>query len=231
MNYLLGLLLALLPLSILAQVPQQFELVYRFTFNGHYVGNVTDRFQRTSGQQYQLTSIAKPEGNLAFLLPTLSLTSKGAFKSQQLVPSSYRQVRSNAPQKAAQANLDWSSNLLTHHYKGKTEQESLPPGTQDALSQLYVFSIMEELPVKIEMPVTNGRQLLTYRYEKYPAQPITTPLGSYETVEYRRIAKPGENAISVWVAPALHHLPLRIRVQEDSGIFEQQLIRMNYRAT
>jgi hypothetical protein len=231
MNYFLGLLLALLPISILAQVPQQFEIVYRFTFNGQYMGKVTDRFQRLNGQQYELTSEAKPDGSLAFLLPTLSLTSKGALNSQQFVPRLYRQVRSNAPDKAAQAELDWSKGLLTHLYKGKSEQEALPPGTQDALSQLYVFSLMDSLPGKLEIPVTNGRKLLNYHYEKFPAPPIVTPLGSFEVVEYRRIAGPGENAISVWVAPALNRLPLRIRVQEDSGVFEQELIQMNYRAT
>lgn len=231
MNYLTGLLLALLPLGAIAQVPQQFELVYRFTFNGQYVGNVTDQFQRLNDRQYQLTSIAKPEGHLALLLPTLTLTSKGAYKSRQLIPTSYRQARSNAPKKAALASLDWSKKLLTHQYKGRAEQESLPPGTQDALSQLYVLSIMENLPGKFELPVTNGRRLLIYRYEKLPAEPIVTPLGSFETFEYRRIAEPDENAISVWVAPALHRLPLRIRVREESGTFEQQLIKLNYHAT
>lgn len=230
MNYLLGFLLAVLPVSVLAQAPQQFELVYRFTFNGHYLGKVTDRFQRANGQ-YQLTSEARPEGNLALLLPKLFLSSEGEFKSQRFIPKQYRQVRSNAPDKAALAEFDWARGMLTHVYKGKSEQADLPAGTLDALSQLYLFTLLEELPGKLEIPVTNGRQLLTYRYEKHPGQAIMTPLGSFETVEYRRIVEPGENAISVWVAPALHHLPLRIRVQEDSGIFEQQLIRMNYRAT
>jgi hypothetical protein len=59
---------------------------------------------------------------------------------------------------------------------------------------------------------------------------VTTPQGTFETVEYRRIVDPGENQISVWIAPALHYLPVRIRVQEDSGIFEQQLIKLDYRA-
>lgn len=231
MKYLSGLLLVLLPLGSNAQVPQQFELEYRFTFNGQYLGKVTDRFQRLNSQQYQLTSVAKPEGGLALLLPTLTLTSKGSFKPQQLIPSSYRQVRSNAPKKAAQANLDWTRKTLSHQYKGKTEQEALPPGTQDALSQLYVFSVMEELPGKFEIPVTNGRRLLTYRYEKLPSEPVITPMGSYETFEYRRIAGPDENAISVWVAPALHHLPVRIRVKEESGTFEQELVKFNYRST
>jgi hypothetical protein len=231
MKFLSSLFFSLLPLHVLAQVPQQFELVYSFTFNGQYLGNVTDRFQRLNNQQYQLTSIAKPEGGLALLLPTLTLTSKGTFKPNQLLPASYRQVRSSAPEKAAQASLNWTKKLLTHQYKGKTEQETLPPGTQDALSQLYVFSFMEELPGRVEIPVTNGRRLLTYQYEKLPAEPIVTPMGSYETFEYRRIARPDENAISVWVAPALHHLPVRIRVKEESGTFEQQLIKLNYRAT
>lgn len=231
MKYVLGLLLALVSLGVSAQVPQRFELVYRFTLNGQFLGNVTDRFQRREGRQYQLTSVAKPEGHLALLLPTLTLTSQGTYKPQQLIPKFYRQVRSNAPAKAAQAEFDWSKGLLMHHYKGRTAETPLPSGTQDALSQLYVFAMMQALPDKLDMPVTNGRKLMTYRYEKRPGPRIETPLGSFDTVEYRRIAEAGENLISVWVAPALHHLPVRIRVKEDTGVFEQELIKLDYQAT
>lgn len=226
----LGLLLACLPLAAVAQVPHEFELVYRFTFNGYDVGTVTDRFQRADSTHYQLTSVAKPDPSLAFLLPTLTLTSRGRFTGSQLLPLFYHQARSNAPEKAVVAELDWTRGTLTHQSKGRSEQAALPPGTQDALTQIYVFAMMEALPGQFEMPVTNGRRLLTYRYEKRPGPPVTTPQGTFETVEYRRIVDPGENQISVWIAPALHYLPVRIRVQEDSGIFEQQLIKLDYRA-
>jgi hypothetical protein len=84
--------------------------------------------------------------------------------------------------------------------------------------------------VRLEFPVSNGRKLVNYRYEKIPAGRMDTPLGSFEVVEYRRItSEAGENQISVWIAPALHFLPLRIRVQEAAGIFEQQLIRLDYK--
>lgn len=230
MKTIVALLLALVSVSVPAQGPQQFELVYRFTFNGQYVGNVTDRFKR-EGSRYRLSSIAKPDDKLSLLLPVLTLTSEGAIQSSSFVPHRYKQVRSNAPDKAVMSEFNWTSNQLTHHYKGKTVQAALPKGTQDALTQLYAFTLAGKIPPQLEFAVSNGRKLINYRYEKLPGGRITTPMGAFEVIEYRRIAQPDENAISVWIAPALHHLPLRIRVREESGLFEQQLIRLNYKAT
>lgn len=217
-----------------AQAPslKQFELIYRFTLNGQYLGKVTDTFRR-EGAQYQLTSIAKPEGNLAMLLPTLTLTSEGELRqgesqSRRFAPRRFSQSRSNAPEKTATAEFDWKQGVLTHQYKGKNQQMPLPTRTLDALSQLYSFTQMDKLPDQIELPVSNGRKLMTYRYEKQPVERIEAALGSFEAIEYRRIASPDENAISVWIAPALNHLPLRIRVREDTGVFEQQLVEINF---
>lgn len=230
MKVIIALILALVAPSISAKTPQQFELVYRFTFNGHYVGEVTDRFKR-DGSRYNLTSSAKSKGNLALLLPLLTLTSEGEIKGQEFTPIRYQQVRSNAPNKPTIAQFDWNNGVLIHQYKDKIEQVVLEKGTLDSLTQLYAFTFMAELPRTIEFPVSNGRKIIIYRYEKQPVERINTPIGSYEAVEYRRIADPDENAISVWIAPGLNNLPLRIRVREDAGTFEQQLIRLNYRST
>jgi hypothetical protein len=227
MNRFILLLLALFSAPIMAQGPQQFELVYSFTFNGQYVGEVTDRFKR-EGTRYQLTSEAKPAGNLALLLPMLTLSSEGEIRSKGFVPYRYLQTRSNAPDKFAVAEFDWRTGMLTQQYKGKTHQLPLPDRALDALTQLYSVTLAGDLPQHLEFPVTNGRKLITYRYEKQPAERLETALGSFDAVEYRRVAEPGENAISVWIAPAMHFLPLRIRVQEETGTFEQQLIRQNY---
>lgn len=225
-----ALLLALFATSVPAQGPQQFELVYRFTFNGQHVGNVIDRLQR-DGNRYRLSSTATPDRELAMLLPTLTLTSEGLIQAGNFVPFRYQQVRSNAPEKTAISEFNWPSKQLTHRYKGKTVQSPLPKGTLDALTQLYAFTLAGKLPPQLEFAVSNGRKLIDYRYEKLPGGRIATPLGTFEVTEYRRIAQPDENAISVWIAPALHHLPLRIRVREESGLFEQQLVRLNYKAT
>ncbi len=230
MKAFIALVLVLIAPPILAKSPQQFELVYRFTFNGHYVGEVTDRFKR-EGSHYQLTSSAKPKGNLALLLPLLTLSSEGEVQAQGFAPIRYQQANSYAPNKPTIARFDWPKGVLTHEYKGRTVQTELPKGTLDSLTQLYTFTLMGTLPQTIEFPVSNGRKLITYHYEKQPAERITTPMGSFEVMEFRRIADPDENAISVWIAPGLNNLPVRIKVREDAGTFEQQLIRINYRST
>jgi hypothetical protein len=231
MKYLAALLLALVSASVFAQGPQQFELIYRFTFNGQYVGNVTDRFQR-EGSQYRLTSEARPDGALALLLPMLTLTSEGDLRGERFMPRRYQQMRSNASGKVATADFDWQRRVLVHQYKDRSQQLDLPDGTQDALTQLYAFTLAGNLPMQLEFAVSNGRKLISYRYEKLPGGRMDTPLGSFETVEYRRtVEAPDDNAISVWIAPALHHLPVRIRVREETRVFEQQLLRLNYKAT
>lgn len=230
MKYLFALLFTALSLSARAEAPRQFELVYSFFFNGQYVGNVIDSFKR-EGTRYELKSEARPDRTLAMLLPMLTLTSEGEIKSQRFVPSRYLQVRSNAPDKFALAEFDWWRGTLTQQYKGRTHQMPLPEGALDSLTQLYIVTLAGKLPDSMEFPVSNGRKLIHYRYEKLPGGRIDTPLGSFETVEFRRIAGPDENAISVWIAPGLHYLPLRIRVREDAGVFEQQLVKLNFRET
>lgn len=229
MRIALALLLALVSMAVRAESPQQFELVYRFMFNGQSVGSVTDHFKRTDNR-YTLTSVARPDDKLSLLLPMLTLSSEGSIESGTFVPQHYRQVRSNAPEKAATSEFNWANSQLTHHYKDKTEQIDLPKGTQDALTQLYAFTLAGAAPPRLEFSVSNGRKLISYRYEKLPGGRIDTPAGSFDTIEYRRIAQPDENAISVWIAPDLHYLPLRILVREESGVFEQQLVRLNYKA-
>jgi hypothetical protein len=229
MRAIVALLLAIVSMAVPAESPQQFELTYRFTFNGQYVGNVTDRFKRV-GNRYNLSSVARPDNKLSLLLPVLTLTSEGVVQSGSFVPSRYRQVRSNAPEKAVASEFNWAGKQLIHHYKGKTEQIALPAGTQDALTQLYAFTLAGQAPPRLAFDVSNGRKLISYRYEKLPGGRINTPMGAFDVIEYRRIAQPDENAISVWIAPGLHYLPLRIVVREESGLFEQQLIRLNYKA-
>lgn len=216
-------------LAASAQTPslKQFELVYRFTLNGQYLGKVTDTFKR-EGTHYQLTSVARPEGKLAMLLPTLTLTSQGELRARQFIPRRYSQTRSNAVEKTAVAEFDWAQNTLTHTYKGNSQSMPLPAQTLDTLSQLYSFTQLDKLPDQLELPITNGRKLMHYRYQKQSPERIEAALGSFEAIEYRRIANADENAISVWIAPALNHLPLRIRVREESGVFEQQLVEINF---
>ena len=74
--------------------------------------------------------------------------------------------------------------------------------------------------------MVSGRDLNDYRYARTDGGAIQTPLGSLATQRYERIGQtPDQKAISVWVAPAYHNLPVQIGVSEDGVIVEQRLVR------
>lgn len=207
--------------------PQQMNLVYDLYRNGLKLGQVTDILTR-SGSRYTLTSETRASGPLKMLWPgTIHLESAGMVTPQGLRPTQFQHARSDAPHKLATARLDWKQRSITYQYKGRSWQvNGLQNGAQDQLSQLYQFMFVPILPADVSLQVISGRDLNDYRYARSNGGAIQTPLGALSTQQYRRIApKPGQKAITVWVAPAHSNLPVQIRVSEDGVTLEQRLVR------
>jgi hypothetical protein len=200
-----------------------FTAVYSLARNGIEMGQVTDIFGR-AGERYSLVSESRATGPLKFILSgTNRLESHGMISNNNLAPTLYRRVRSDNPKKSDQVEFDWKAMLLTLRHNNLVRQETLSPGTQDNLSQLYSFLFLPSLPEKLVVPVANGKDVDIYRYNQYPAPAMTTPAGAFDVVEYRRDAAPGEKAISVWINRDLPHLPIQIRVVEGGVRVEQRL--------
>jgi hypothetical protein len=200
-----------------------FTAVYSLARNGIEMGQVTDAFRRT-GERYSLVSESRATGPLKFALSgTIHLESHGTISNNNLSPTLYRRLRSDNPKKSDQVEFDWKAMLLTLRHNNLVRQESLSAGTQDNLSQLYSFLYLPSLPDKLVVPIANGKDVDIYRYNQYPAPAMTTPAGTFDVVEYRRDATPGQKAISVWISRDLPHLPVQIRVVEDGVRVEQKL--------
>lgn len=201
-----------------------FTAIYSLARNGVELGQVTDTFRR-AGERYSLVSESRATGPLKFVLSgTNRLESQGMISNSSLAPTLYRRLRSDNPKKTDQVEFDWKAMLLTLRHNSLVRQETMSPGTQDNLSQLYSFLYLPSLPDRIVVPVANGKDVDTYRYNQYPAPAMTTPAGTFEVVEYRRDATPGEKAISVWINRDLPHLPIQIRVVEGGVRVDQRLV-------
>jgi len=203
-----------------------FTAVYSLARNGVELGQVTDKFRR-AGERYSLVSESRATGPLKFVLSgTNRLESQGMISNSSLAPTLYRRLRSDNPKKTDQVEFDWKAMLLTLRHNNLVRQETLSPGTQDNLSQLYLFLYLPSLPEKLAVPVANGKNVDIYRYNQYPAPALTTPAGTFNVVEYRRDAASEEKAISVWISRDLPHLPIQIRVVEDGVRVEQRLTHL-----
>lgn len=204
-------------------VGSSFTAVYSLARNGIEMGQVTDAFRRT-GERYSVVSESRATGPLKFVLSgTNRLESHGIISSNNLTPTFYRRLRSDNPKKSDQVEFDWKSMRLTLRHNNLVRQDTLSPGTQDNLSQLYLFLFLPSLPDQLVVPIANGKDVDVYRYNQYPASTITTPAGTFDVVEYRRDAAPGQKAISVWISRDPPHLPIQIRVVQEGVRVEQKL--------
>ncbi|MGO9445808.1 MAG: DUF3108 domain-containing protein [Thiobacillaceae bacterium] len=223
---LLATLIALLvPLAGPCQAEMSnFTAVYSMGRNGLEIGQVTDVF-RLTGSHYVLVSESRATGPWKLLLPgSIRLESRGTVSNNSLEPSFYLHTRSDNSAKFDEAKLDWNTGEITLTHNGNVSQVKLAPGTEDNLSQLYVFLFMQTLPAQIVMPVVTGKHVDEYQYRQFPASALTTPAGKFDVVEYRRQGVTDEKAISVWVSRTVPHLPVQIRISEDGVSVEHRLI-------
>jgi hypothetical protein len=227
MRKILLLAMVLFAAAVQAAPPQRMELVYDLYRNGLKLGEVTDSFVR-DGDQYTLVSTARARGALARLWPgTIRLESRGSVTAHGLQPERFSHARSDAPDRLATAQLDWSRQRIAYTYKGDAwETNGLAAGAQDQLSQLYQFMFLPALPAAYHLQVVSGRDLNDYRYTGADGGALDTPLGVLATRRYERVADAaGQKAVTVWIAPAHGNLPVRVRVVEDEVTVEQHLVR------
>jgi len=208
--------------------PQRMEAVYDLYRNGQKLGSVTDHFTRT-GKSYQIVSETRATGSLKMLWPgTIRLESKGEVLKTGLRPRSFIHARSDKPNKTAKADLDWAKRTVRFQYKGETREENgLRDNTQDALSQLYQFTLLPRLPADYSLDVVSGKSRNDYRYAQRDGGVLEVPAGQFAVREFSRIQSPDDDkSITVWIAPARNNFPVQIRVVEEGTTLEQRLVKL-----
>lgn len=118
-------------------------------------------------------------------------------------------------------------------YSANTPDAPLLPGHQDRLSVFMqlaglVHARPERFPAghTIHMPTSGVRDSETWVFEVKGTETIALPHGDLATLHLRRLPrKEFDTTVDVWLAPALGHLPVRMRLQEANGnVADQRLI-------
>jgi hypothetical protein len=194
----------------LAAWPRNTRLSYRLAghFRGDFQGSASVQWQRTH-TRYQ----AQVNLNIALLL-NMSLTSQGRILPTQLWPEVYEEDR-----RGKKRGVRFGDQLVALN---NGESVPRPAGLQDTASQFVQlaqdFSTgRTPLAVGHVVPVMLGRPggVDEWRYEVVAQESIQTPLGPLPAYHLRPqpLTNPnGPVSAEIWVAPALQHLPVRIRL-------------------
>ncbi len=172
-------------------------------------------------QAYHFKSYSMPIGLLAFKKDeTRDEQSEGLIINGNIQPYSYNylQIRDNKTRRHVELTFDWALKEVTNDHKHKKSKwrMAIPQLTVDKLS--YQLSLMLTLSNNPEnnfsIRVADGGKLKEYFFEIMGEERVYTSLGSYKALKIQHQRYKKEKKITLWCAPELNFLPVKI-IQEE----------------
>lgn len=157
-----------------------------------------------------------------FLLGERAQTSEGLITPQGLQPLNF----SDMGRKTQSASFDVASGKA--HYSGGTADVAIADGVQDRLSVfLQLSALMAANPDKyppgtlIELTTSSARSAARWQFRVGPSEALDLPFGSVMALRLDKL--PGKSSAdqrgSVWLAPAMQYLPVRIKLTQGQDDF------------
>lgn len=129
------------------------------------------------------------------------------------------------------AHFDEASGRI--RYSANSPDAPLLPGHQDRLSVFFQLAgLVHARPERfaagqsVHIPTSGTRDSETWTFEVKAVETIALPQGEVAALHLRRLPrKEFDTLVDLWLAPALGHLPVRMRITQANGdVADQRLI-------
>ncbi|WP_273152306.1 DUF3108 domain-containing protein [Methylophaga thiooxydans] len=216
--------------ALAAQEIPDFSANYLVRLNGIQAGELKRSLETQESGLKRFYSVSQAKGVFSFFKPDLiEETSIWQPNNGNVKPHSYVYQRSGGKKdKTLAMDFDWQKNLVSIDDKKHPWQLELEPGTLDKL--VYQISLMKDLKrgiKSIDYRIADGGKLKTYHITVLGKETITTPMGHIETIKLtRHREKPSDRETTLWCAPALNYLPVKLEHIEDDTSFTAVLRRL-----
>lgn len=163
------------------------------------------------------------------LLGSRSQTSAGRIGPHGLMPERF--ADKSRSEKAA--HFDAEQQRI--RFSSNAPDVPLQPGAQDRLSLfLQLASLLQARPQAytagqtVDMQVAGTGDAPIWRFDVGEESMMSLPAGEFRVRHLvRQPRKEFDSTVEMWLAPSLHHLPVRLRVKQANGdVADQQLSQM-----
>ena len=195
----------------------------RYQLTGHYQGPVHGDAEvewLRQGARYQVRLTVSVGPRLApFMRRTL--VSEGRLGAQGIAPQRFLEETRMLLFAPRRLGVEVGANELIF---SNGRRERAPLGVQDSASQFAQLSwllltgrVKPAVGVTIDLPLALPARLQAWRYELESLDSVETPLGILQAWKLAPRASDRRGALlaTVWLAPQLQYLPVRIDIEQD----------------
>ena len=207
------------------------DFTAQYTIDAGFVsaGKASKQLRKLDNGHYEYHSKSSTTGMMAFLVKDKTdERSELVLHQNQPRPIKHVHVREGRKAKTATQKYNWKINEVESSVKGTIHRFTLPA---DAIDQgAYQLALM--------MRLANGERNFTLnvaehkRMEQYPirhidSKKLKTALGKFETIVIH--SKYKKQSTTLWCAPELDYLPVRIEHREGGVTYTANLVQLQKR--
>ncbi len=199
-----------IPDAPVTTLPRRVDLVYNAFLGtqGFLIGEAVYRFEH-AGNEYQITTIGEAKG-----LAALFVRGQGKLESRGLITASGLQPREFAVERGSKdrretAIFDWEIGMVTL-FEQKTEPLEL--STFDPLTLMWQAYFTPPTDDVQKISIATTRRVGHYTLTREAEETITWSQGEIATERWRRISDDGRTDTTVWLAPSLRYVPVKMRL-------------------
>ncbi len=150
--------------------------------------------------------------------------SQGRLVPGGVVSEHYRYNETNDQDDNVEVRFDWPARKAYTTSDGITWAQAIGPDTQDRLSQqLMVRLQLAEGRDELSYQVADGGKLKRYHFKVVGEEPVDTPYGRLPCLKVRRSKESRPPDYTIWFAPKLDYLPVRIEREKDGNHYHMVL--------
>ena len=194
-------------------LPRRVDLVYKAFLGsqGFLIGEAVYRFEH-AGREYHIMTIGEAKGLAAlFLRGQGKLESRGLITAMGLRPNEFAVERGSSDRRET-AIFDWESGVVTLH---EQKTEALLPSTFDPLSLMWQAYFTPPVDDVQDISVATTRRVGRYTLTREAEETIEWSQGEIATERWRRKSEDGNTDTTMWLAPSLRYIPVKIRVKTN----------------
>ncbi|HCX21196.1 MAG TPA: hypothetical protein DHN29_04720 [Cytophagales bacterium] len=228
----LGLCLSLIVSSACWSQPQNFVAVYTAQLK-QADGQLSMTLKKEDGGLYSYELTTKPGGFWRIIIDgsiwqksTFILEGNDVLRSQtyELIDT----IRSK-PRKS-RASFDWEDSLITGHYKDRAIKLPLTGNIIDKVSlQIAIIMDIRRGIDQSEYYILDKDKIQVVQVNRNSSAMINVPFGKFEAIEINRSSPDSNRTNTLWLAPELDYIPVKI-TQEENGkiVFSASLSQLTH---
>jgi hypothetical protein len=221
------LLLALMATSAYAS-PKQFTADYTLSTMGLEIGEARRTLRADGDDRFVFESLSIPKGIATwFISDRLLERSVWQDVNGQVRPQEYLYRRSGGRKnKLIEMSFDWKDHVVQGLDGNRHWHMDLPEGTLDKLSfQLALMQDLKQGKRKLSYRIADKGEVIIYNVRILGNEGVKTPLGTFKTIKVQQVRKSNERGLTLWAAPSLDFMPVKIEYKEKDGQVYRSLLR------